>query len=390
MRSLRQQMLPKPCAADATPADLEGRCRAALIQQLVAPFQRAASQPKPGSALPLPAAAKVLVGPGKLTQRPPAAPQQAHQQPAPGPCQQGSAPTAKRTKRGGTADDMQYFLQLQRGSNPGAPPAGNDTAGAAAGAGGCSSSSDEAAAEALDLYQQQQGQGQGQGQGQTSTSVHSVELPASHAQLLRLLREDEQRLVRSAPAPGVAPEVARSDFFSLDVLQRALEQAAGECCCMPHCSAAVGQCVFLQPPCVGGQHLRLLMLLCMNGPSCLLCRPALPAQPAEDLCSLGGDPPDWRLAGAPRHPLRPPVPGAEPGGAAGPAGRCHGSQGAAGGIPAGGKRHLRGFTQALCSAAHAGRHRSPGTSECWAGLAAREVSLSQQMRCTSLLMCPVQ
>jgi hypothetical protein len=129
---------------------------------------------------------------------------------------------AKRAKRGAPADDMQYFLQLQRGSKPGAPPAGNGTGGVAEGAGGSSSSSDEAAAEALDLYQQQQ--------QQASTSVHSVELPASHAQLLRLLLEDEQRLVRTAPAPGVAPEVARSDFFSVDVLQRALEQAAGVCC----------------------------------------------------------------------------------------------------------------------------------------------------------------
>ena len=248
MRSLRQQMLPKPCAAAAQPAGWEARCRTALIQQLVAPFQRAGSQPNPGGAVALPAAGKVLVGPVAVTQRPPTAPQQARQQPpAAAPGQQGGAPSAKRAKRGAAADDMQYFLQLQRGTRPGAPPAGNGASGGAAG--GSSSSSDEAAAEALDLFQQQQQQQQqGQGQGQASTSVHSVELPASHAQLLRLLREDEQRLVRSAPAPGVPPEVARSDFFSVDVLQRALEQAAGVWCCVTHCSAAVKNCIFVQPP----------------------------------------------------------------------------------------------------------------------------------------------
>ena len=88
------------------------------------------------------------------------------------------------------------------------------------------------------MYQQQQAQGQ-QGQGQGPITVHSVELPASHTQLLRLLREDEQRLVSSAPAPGVAPEVARSDFFSVDVLQRALEQAAGTHACFVCCAHVV-------------------------------------------------------------------------------------------------------------------------------------------------------
>ncbi|PRW45191.1 hypothetical protein C2E21_6279 [Chlorella sorokiniana] len=64
--------------------------------------------------------------------------------------------------------------------------------------------------------------------GQPSTAMHSVELPAVHAQLLRLLRDDEQRLVATAPAPGVPAEVARSDFLSVDALQKALRAAAGQ------------------------------------------------------------------------------------------------------------------------------------------------------------------
>lgn len=102
---------------------------------------------------------------------------------------------------------MQYFLQLQgRGPQP----------AASGGAAASSSSSGEESALALAAALHA-----------PSTTAHAVQLPAAHAALLRLLREDERRLVRGAPAPGVAPEAARSDFLSVDVLQRALEAASG-------------------------------------------------------------------------------------------------------------------------------------------------------------------
>jgi hypothetical protein len=108
---------------------------------------------------------------------------------------------------------MQYFLQLQQKGSAPAAVASSDVGNAAPAS---SSSSGEAVADALELHLRQ-----------PSTSIHSVELPASHAQLLHLLQGDEQQLVQAAPPPGVAPEVARSHFLSVEELQRALEQAAG-------------------------------------------------------------------------------------------------------------------------------------------------------------------
>lgn len=56
-------------------------------------------------------------------------------------------------------------------------------------------------------------------------SITQVSLPESHLQLLKYLQEDEQRLVQATP--GLQPTVARSDFLSVDLLQKALQEAGG-------------------------------------------------------------------------------------------------------------------------------------------------------------------
>ncbi|KAI3426351.1 hypothetical protein D9Q98_008724 [Chlorella vulgaris] len=212
-RRMHQQLLP---AHYTLSGSLEGRHRAALVEQLLSAFQVPGTAPGTARAThTLPAAAQKALRvqlsrgpasrqqdrPGKST---PAAESQGGQQQA-----------AKRAKRGTAQQDgMQYFLQLQRKGAAPAAAASSDVGNAAPAS---SSSSGEAVADALELHLRQ-----------PSTSVHSVELPASHAQLLHLLQGDEQRLVQAAPPPGVAPEVARSHFLSVDELQRALEQAAGK------------------------------------------------------------------------------------------------------------------------------------------------------------------
>lgn len=125
-----------------------------------------------------------------------------------------AAPPAKRAKRAaGAAEGMQFFLQLQR-NKPGAADGEPEPAGAAS-----SSSSGGDTAEALEAAQRQD-----------SVTVHAVELPPMHAQLLRLLRQDEARVVRSAPAPGVPADMAQSPFLSTAAIQQGLEQAAGAVC----------------------------------------------------------------------------------------------------------------------------------------------------------------
>lgn len=175
----------------------------------MAPFHLAGQQ-QAGAARPLPPPAghKVQAGGAAVFGQRPAG-EAAAQQPARAPraarspAAKAGAPPAKRAKRGEQgAAGMQYFLQLQHGSG---------------GAASSSSSGDHGSLEAAVEQHQRQ----------ASVSVHTAELPARHAQLLRLLREDEDRLVRTAPAPGVPPELARSPFTSLAVLQRVLEETAG-------------------------------------------------------------------------------------------------------------------------------------------------------------------
>jgi hypothetical protein len=117
----------------------------------------------------------------------------------------------KRPKHGTAADGMQYFLQLQRGKQIPQPADGSATPNTGPER---TSSSSEDMADALELHSRQR-----------SETVHTIELPAVHAELLRLLAEDEKALVRTTP--GVAPAVARSDFLAVEALQRALEQVEG-------------------------------------------------------------------------------------------------------------------------------------------------------------------
>lgn len=227
VRSLRQQLLPRP-APMVPPTRVqqqEQRRQAQLIRQLLAPFTLPGQQAPVWGSLQPAAAARIQAGALQAAPIKASAQQQQRQQRQKQPQGAGPAaghtagapgqPPAKRAKRGGAAD-MQYFLQLQRGAaGSGAGLAGAPPNGAASSSSSGEASAEEAVAAHLE---------------QASTAVHSVELPAVHAQLLRLLREDEQRLVAAAPAPGVPAEVARSDFLSLDALQRALQAAAGECC----------------------------------------------------------------------------------------------------------------------------------------------------------------
>ncbi len=217
---LPKQFRPATAAAEAA-ASRQGRFRSALVQLLVDPFHLAmqvASGRRQGAAvgaakLPvegsspggqqLPGAAAPL---GKLAALQPANASAGH----PG----VAAPPAKRAKRAaGAADGMRFFMRLQH-SKPKAACGNAEPASAAS-----SSSSDGDIAEVLQAAQQQ-----------ASVTVHAVELPPVHAQLLRLLREDEARLVSSAPAPGIPADVAQSDFLSIAAVQCGLEQAAGEAC----------------------------------------------------------------------------------------------------------------------------------------------------------------
>ena len=209
---MRQRLLPAalPPAVDTGAG---GRYRATLVHQLVAPFQARVAPARPVTcpAQPLPAAAAAML---HASQLPPAgAPAGALRDTA------DAAQAIKRPKRSGAAEGMRFFLQLQHGSaqaavaGTAAPSMGAESADAVLGA---SSSSSGEMADALEVHARK-----------PSTAVHSIELPPAHAELLRLLRDDEQRLVRLAPKPGVASEVARSDFLSVDVLRLALEQLAG-------------------------------------------------------------------------------------------------------------------------------------------------------------------
>ena len=81
--------------------------------------------------------------------------------------------------------------------------------------------------------------------------------------------------------------------------------------------------------------------------------------PPPVCCAARSDPPGGLQPGTPRHHLRAPVPGPEPGGAARPPQHDHRRPGAALGLPAGGGRPAGGLTQALCAAAPAGRHCRP-------------------------------
>ena len=98
-------------------------------------------------------------------------------------------------------NDLHYFLQLQQG-NPGASPAAQDA------------QTSDSSADNMEEFLHS-----------ASRSVTQVALPDSHMQLLRFLREDEQRLV--VATPGLSAAVARSDFLVLDTLHAQL-QAAGE------------------------------------------------------------------------------------------------------------------------------------------------------------------
>lgn len=204
MKRMRRLSLPAsmPCA---NLSHMLSQHRAALVEQLLAPFQLAVKSNARGRAgnLQLRAAS--------------AAAAQARCHPdseAPAEC---APQAAKRTKRGAAGADMSYFLQLH-GARVTAGSAAQEGSGVPADAHGpaSSSSSGEDAADALELHLRQ-----------PSTSVHSVELPSIHSKLLCLLREDERRLVQSAVRPAVAHKVACSDFLSVDVLQQALEQTAG-------------------------------------------------------------------------------------------------------------------------------------------------------------------
>lgn len=205
-RSLRQQMLPGRVAPAAAADKRQQRRRGRLISQLLAPFAPAGQQAAAEAALSLRVGAVVQVP------QPPVAAQAAALAPevaAAGSRQVDASPPAKRAKqvsagKDATGGGMQYFLQLQgRGVQPAA-------------SGGAASSSSSGEGSALEAALRA-----------PTVTAHAVELPEAHAALLRLLREDERRLVRGAPAPGVAPEAARSDFLSVDVLQRALAAAAG-------------------------------------------------------------------------------------------------------------------------------------------------------------------
>ncbi len=214
VRSLRQQLLPRP-AHLLPPAEVrqqEQQWQVQLIRQMLAPFTPPSQQTPTWGALQPAAAARVQAvgGTALAASHQPAGQQQQEQQTAGAAAGQpkgaSGPPPPKRAKRGGAAD-MQYFLQLQRGGAAGMPATGPSSS---------SSSGEASAEEAVAAHL-----------GQASTAVHSVELPAVHAQLLRLLREDEQRLVVAAPALRVPAEVARSDFLSVDALQRALRATAG-------------------------------------------------------------------------------------------------------------------------------------------------------------------
>lgn len=261
IRKHRQLLLPRQCAlpaaAQAALAAQEQRRQADLIAQLLQPYQTAEQQ-QLGPAVPVPhlEAAKVHVGAAALqVQRPSKRAQPQQEAPGRPPAPDAAPPPRKRAAP--ATDGMQYFMQLQRGK--GGPGDGAGSGGARSSA---SSGSGGSAAEAREQYGQQ-----------ASTAVHTVELPATHAQLLQLLREDEQRLVRATP--GVAPEVARSEFLSLDALQRAVAQAAGGC----------------DGRVEGARGVRSVQALADVG-SCSTCRRALPAQPAQGPHRHGCYPPD--------------------------------------------------------------------------------------------------
>lgn len=223
-RAMEQGMLPgelQPAAGAAEAAASRlSHFRSLLVQHLLAPFQQRVLQVASchnlgaaiGDAAKLPPADIAPSGkrPAGLT-----APLQqlAAVQPAGEPSgQEGAAPPpAKRARRAaGAADGMRFFLQLQRDKSGAADAEAGPTAS--------SSSSGGDTAEALEAAQ-----------WQGSTTAHAVELPPVHAQLLRLLREDEARVVCGAPAPGVAADAARSDFLSIAAVQQGLEHAAGGC-----------------------------------------------------------------------------------------------------------------------------------------------------------------
>lgn len=184
------------------------RHRKALVEQLLAPFQLAAKS----DALLQGHASTIQLRAASV------AAAQAHCQrdgKVPAECSPHAAKRAKRCREGAS---MGYFLQLQGARAAAAEGAGQQHPGNSAAAQGhaSSSSSGEDTADAVDLHLRQ-----------PSTHVHPVELPSIHLELLRLLHDDEKRLVHSVARPAVAHEVARSDFLSVDVLQQALEQAAG-------------------------------------------------------------------------------------------------------------------------------------------------------------------
>ncbi|KAL4448291.1 hypothetical protein ABPG75_005510 [Micractinium tetrahymenae] len=222
--AMEQQLLPRElqpaAAATGAAARRQGCLQSALVQELMAPFRQRELQVASGrgqsaaaeAAGRLPVAG--IAPGGRQPQKALPLPQQpAPVQPAAEPAGQaaGAPRPAKRAKRAaGAGDGMQFFLQLQRGK-PGGAGGEAEPAGAAS-----SSSSGGDTAEALEAAQRQ-----------GSITVHAVELPAGHAQLLGLLREDEARVVRGAPAPGVAAEAARSDFLSTAAVERGLQRAAG-------------------------------------------------------------------------------------------------------------------------------------------------------------------
>lgn len=105
---------------------------------------------------------------------------------------------------------MKYFLQLQQGATR---PAGRQHATELPVEGAEQSS--DSAADSIEEFL-----------GSASCAVTQVSLPDSHMQLLRLLREDEHRLVKATP--GLPAAVAGSDFLSVDALENALHAAAGE------------------------------------------------------------------------------------------------------------------------------------------------------------------
>lgn len=127
-----------------------------------------------------------------------------------GACTAEPAPMHITAKPPSLKDDLHYFLRLQQAAGVAQPAPAAVTTGVQA-----ETSSSNSASDSLGGFLTS-----------AARSVTRVALPGGHLQLLHYLWQDEQRLLQSTA--GISQTVAASDFLSLDALQEALQDAAGQ------------------------------------------------------------------------------------------------------------------------------------------------------------------